>query len=394
MSHDSNPFERVERAIAVIRRGGMVIMVDDEDRENEGDLVIAAQHCDAPAVNFMTKHGRGLICLSLTSARIEQLGLRMMVPTDPGSMGTAFTVSIEARRGVTTGISAADRAETIRVASDPQYGADDIVSPGHIFPLRAQAGGVLVRSGHTEGSIDLARLAGCSAAGVICEIMRDDGEMARMDDLESFSREHGLPIVAIADLIEYRLQRESLIEVIATAPFESKVLGVKAEDGWTIRSYRSLVHPISRFVTLSKGLGGESDFGGRGPETGHIDDSSPVLLRAQRAQLIGDVFGFGDDSASRIRAALARINEAGRGVFLYVLSNGPTTDELALDGARGPANPSPGLRARESGFREFGLGAQVLKHMGVRAIRVLTDNPRKIVGLEGFGIEVVGTVGL
>jgi 3,4-dihydroxy 2-butanone 4-phosphate synthase/GTP cyclohydrolase II len=380
MSHDSNPFERVERAIAVIRRGGMVIMVDDEDRENEGDLVIAAQHCDAQAVNFMTKHGRGLICLSLTSSRIEQLGLRMMVPTDPGSMGTAFTVSIEARRGVTTGISAADRAETIRVASDPSFGADDIVSPGHIFPLRAQAGGVLVRSGHTEGSIDLARLAGCSAAGVICEIMRDDGEMARMDDLESFSREHGMPILAIADLIEYRLQRESLIEEVAAAPFESKVLGVQAGDGWSIRTFRSLVHPISRFVTLSKG---------------NIDDSSPVLLRAQRAQLIGDVFGFGDDSGSRIRSALARINEAGRGVFLYVLTSGPvTTDELRLDGARGPAHPSPGLRARESGFREFGLGAQVLKHMGVRAIRVLTDNPRKIVGLEGFGIEVVGTVPL
>jgi 3,4-dihydroxy 2-butanone 4-phosphate synthase/GTP cyclohydrolase II len=380
MSNDPNPFERVERAISVIRRGGMVIMVDDEDRENEGDLVIAAQHCDAQAVNFMTKHGRGLICLSMTSARIEQLGLRMMVPTDPGSMGTAFTVSIEARRGVTTGISAADRAETIRVASDPAFGAEDIVSPGHIFPLRAQAGGVLVRSGHTEGSIDLARLAGCSAAGVICEIMRDDGEMARMDDLESFSREHGLPIVAIADLIEFRLQRESLIEEVAAAPFESKVLGIGAADGWSIRSYRSLVQPISRFITLSKG---------------DINDSSPVLLRAQRAQVIGDVFGFGDDSASRIRAALARINEAGRGVFLYVLSSGPATaEELALDGVRGGSQASAGLRARESGFREFGLGAQVLKHMGVRAIRVLTDNPRKIVGLEGFGIEVVGTVSL
>jgi 3,4-dihydroxy 2-butanone 4-phosphate synthase/GTP cyclohydrolase II len=380
MSHDPNPFERVELAIAVVRRGGMVIMVDDEDRENEGDLVIAAQHCDAQAVNFMTKHGRGLICLSLTSTRIEQLGLRMMVPTDPGSMGTAFTVSIEARRGVTTGISAADRAQTIRVASDPAFGGEDIVSPGHIFPLRAQAGGVLVRSGHTEGSVDLARLAGCSAAGVICEIMRDDGEMARMDDLESFAREHGLPIVAIADLIEYRLQRESLIEEVAAAPFESQVLGIAAGDGWSIRSYRSLVHPISRFITLSKG---------------QIDDSSPVLLRAQRAQVIGDVFGFGDDSASRIRAALARINEAGRGVFLYVLSSGPATaEELALDGARGRSQASPGLRARESGFRDFGLGAQVLKHMGVRAIRVLTDNPRKIVGLEGFGIEVVGTVGL
>ncbi|PRP90557.1 Riboflavin biosynthesis protein RibBA [Enhygromyxa salina] len=376
-----NPFERVEHAIDVTRRGGMVIMVDDEDRENEGDLVIAAQHCDADAVNFMTKHGRGLICLSLVAERIEQLGLPMMVPTDPGSMGTAFTVSIEARRGVTTGISAGDRAETIRVAHDPKYGADDIVSPGHIFPLRAQPGGVLVRSGHTEGSVDLARLAGCSAAGVICEIMRDDGEMARMDDLEAFGREHGLPTVCIADLIEYRLQRESLVEEVAAAPFVSAVLGISESEGWTVRSFRSLVRPVSRFLTLSKGS---------------IDDSAPVLLRAQRAQLVGDVFGFGDDSASRIRSALARIDEAGRGVFLYVLGGQEldAADELLFNGARGGAPVSPGLRPRESGFREFGLGAQVLKHMGVKAIRVLTNNPRKIVGLEGFGIEVVGSVEL
>ncbi len=375
------PFAPVPEILEDFRAGKLIVLVDDEDRENEGDLVIAAQHCDAHAVNFMTKHGRGLICLSLTAERIEQLELRMMVPTDPGSMGTAFTVSIEARRGVTTGISAADRAETIRVAADPKYGAEDIVSPGHIFPLRAQPGGVLVRSGHTEGSIDLARLAGCAPAGVICEIMRDDGEMARMDDLEAFAREHNLPIVAIADLIEYRLQRESLIEEIAAAPFVSPVLGVEQRDGWTIRSFRSLVRPVSQFVTLSKG---------------EIAGDSPVLLRAQRSQTIGDVFGFGDDSASRIRSALARIDEAGRGVFLYVLAGAAQDlgDELLLSGGRNSARVSPGLRPRESGFREFGLGAQVLKHMGVRQIRVLTDNPRKIVGLEGFGIEVVGSLPL
>jgi 3,4-dihydroxy 2-butanone 4-phosphate synthase / GTP cyclohydrolase II len=374
----SNQFERVERAIEATRRGKMVIMVDDEDRENEGDLVIAAEHCDAAAVNFMTKHGRGLICLSMTAERIEQLGLRMMVPTDPGSMGTAFTVSIEARRGVTTGISAADRAETIRVAASPEFGPDDIVSPGHIFPLRAQPGGVLVRSGHTEGSVDLARLAGCASAGVICEIMRDDGSMARMDDLEALAREHNLPIVAIADLIEYRLQRESLIEEVAVAPFVSPTLGIGEGAGWTIHSFRSLVRPLTQFVALSKGT---------------IDGDSPVLLRAQRAQVIGDVFGFGDDSASRMRAALARIDEVGRGVFLYVLAGHPHDlgADLHFAGARDPERGSPGLRPRESGFREFGLGAQVLKHMGVRQIRVLTNNPRKIVGLEGFGIEVVGS---
>lgn len=374
-------FERVERAIEAIRRGGMVVMVDDEDRENEGDLVIAAQHCDARAVNFMSRYGRGLICLALTAERVAELGLRMMVPTSPGSMGTAFTVSIEARSGVTTGISAADRAETIRVAADPAYGAEHIVSPGHVFPLRAQPGGVLVRSGHTEGSVDISRLAGCGSAGVICEIMRDDGEMARMDDLESFAREHGLPIVCIADLIEYRLQRESLIEQLSEAPFESSVLGIERAQGWTIRSFRSLVQPESRFVTLSKGT---------------IDDREPVMLRAQRAQVVGDVFGFADagagaDSASQLRAALRRIDEAGRGVFLYVMAGSPGGGDPLFAGSGVDAG---GLRPRESGFREFGLGAQVLKHVGVRRIRVLTDNPRKIVGLEGFGIEVVGSVGL
>jgi len=376
-SMNSKQFERVERAIEAIRRGGMVVMVDDEDRENEGDLVIAAQHCDARAVNFMSRFGRGLICLALTTDRVAELGLRMMVPTSPGSMGTAFTVSVEAREGVTTGISAADRAQTIRVAADPAFGPQDLVSPGHIFSLRAQPGGVLVRSGHTEGSIDIARLAGCGPAGVICEIMRDDGEMARMDDLEAFAREHGLPIVCIADLIEYRLQRESLIEQLAEAPFESPVLGVSAESGWTIRSFRSLVEPESRFITLSKGV---------------IDDSEPVLLRAQRAQVVGDVFGFGDDSATRMRAALRRIDEAGRGVFLYVLAGSPVSGDALFAGSS-PTDHG-GLRPRESGFREFGLGAQALKHIGVRRIRVLTDNPRKIVGLEGFGIEVVGSVAL
>lgn len=371
---NNKPFERVERAIEAIRRGGMVVMVDDEDRENEGDLVIAAQHCDAKAVNFMCRFGRGLICLALTSERVEQLGLRMMVPTDPGSMGTAFTVSIEARKGVTTGISAADRAETIRVATDPSFGPEAIVSPGHIFPLRAQAGGVLVRSGHTEGSVDIARLAGCMPAGVICEIMREDGEMARMDDLEAFAREHDLPIVCIADLIEYRLQRESLVEQQTEARFESKVLGITTDEGWTIRSFRSLVQPDARFIALSKGK---------------IDDSEPVLLRAQRAQLVGDVLGFGDDSASRLRSALRRIDEAGRGVILYVIGNhGVAADPLLSKAEQGASH---GLRPRESGFRDFGLGAQVLKQLGVRRIRVLTDNPRKIIGVEGFGIEVVGS---
>ena len=209
---DTEEFAQVETAIEAIRRGEMVVMVDDEERENEGDLVIAAEHCHAAEVNFMCREGRGLICVALTSSRVDALGLPMMVPTAPGHMGTAFTVSVEARVGVTTGISAADRARTILVATDDAYSGKDLASPGHVFPLRAQEGGVLVRSGHTEGSVDLARLAGCRPAAVICEIMLDEGEVARMGDLRDFASRHGLAVVSIAALIRYRVQRESLVE--------------------------------------------------------------------------------------------------------------------------------------------------------------------------------------
>lgn len=376
-------FERVEQAIAAIKRGQMVIMVDDEDRENEGDLVIAAKHCDAKAINFMCREGRGLVCLSLTSERVAALGLPMMVPTDEGSMGTAFTVSIEAREGVTTGISAADRAQTVQVAADPRNGAESIVSPGHIFPLRAKPGGVLVRSGHTEGSIDLSKLADCGSAAVICEIMRDDGEMARMDDLDGFAKKHDLCIVTIADLIEYRLQSESLVQQVGSRPFVSKVLGIDESHGWSLRVFHSKVEPGVTFVTLSLGAVGDASLG-------------PVLLRAQRAQLLGDVFGLasGDsaDSSSRLRQGLARIQDAGRGIFLYVVGHGLEGIGDGLDQAA--QSTSPGLRPNESGFRDFGLGAQVLKALGVHEIEVLTDNPRKIVGLEGFGIQVVGSASL
>ncbi|HRI10013.1 MAG TPA: 3,4-dihydroxy-2-butanone-4-phosphate synthase, partial [Nannocystaceae bacterium] len=343
--------EHVERCIEIIRRGGMIVLVDDEDRENEGDLVVAAEHCNAEHVNFMCREGRGLICLALTAERIKHLGLPMMVPTDPGHMGTAFTVSIEARRGVTTGISAADRAETIRVASDERYGPADVVSPGHIFPLRAQPGGVLVRSGHTEGSVDLARLAGLRSAGVICEIMRDDGEMARMDDLEVFARRHDLPILTIADLIGYRLQRGLLVEEVAAPPLVSSLLGLRLEDGWTLRSFRSRVQPPSFYVALCKGDLQQSAEG---------DDS--VLLRAQRAQILGDVFGLGDDdSASRMRASIRQIERTGRGVFLYVLGHHWPPEPLLERPAQAHA---PALKPAEAGFREFGLGAQVLRSLG------------------------------
>ncbi|HEY8374853.1 MAG TPA: 3,4-dihydroxy-2-butanone-4-phosphate synthase [Nannocystis sp.] len=377
---DTTNYEHVERCIEVIRRGGMIVLVDDKDRENEGDLVFAAEHCTPEKINFMCRYGRGLICLALTAERVAELRLPMMVPTDPGHMGTAFTVSIEARTGVTTGISAADRAHTIRVASDERYGPQDIVSPGHIFPLRAQPGGVLVRSGHTEGSVDLARLAGLRPAGVICEIMRDDGEMARMDDLEVFAREHDLPILTIADLIGYRLKRETLIEEVARVPLVSPILGIGAADGWTMHTFRSTVEPVSYYVALCKGELQQREEG---------DDA--VLLRAQRAQVLEDVFGVAlgpeGGAASRMRASLRQIDRAGRGVFLYVLGHRWPSDPLL---APKVPEPAPALKPAEAGFREFGLGAQALRSLGIHRIRVITNNPRKIVGLSGFGIATVG----
>ncbi|MGH1341230.1 MAG: 3,4-dihydroxy-2-butanone-4-phosphate synthase [Nannocystales bacterium] len=375
--------ESLERAIEAYGRGKMVVLVDDKERENEGDLVIAAEHCGPDDINFMCRYGRGLICLALTPERVDALRLPMMVPTDPGDMGTAFTVSVEARRGVTTGISAADRAETVRVAADPVFTADDLVSPGHIFPLRSQPGGVLVRSGHTEGAVDLSRLAGCKPAGVICEIMRDDGEMARMDDLEVFAKEHDLPVLSIADLIEYRLGKEDLVEEVEHPPLASAVLGVNPDAGWSVRTWRSSVSPDTHYMTMSKG-----DLSDGGQE-------EPVLLRAQRANMLRDVFGFGDGAGSRVRSALSQIDRAGRGVFLYIIGQ-EAQDVRSLVGATGDeaGEGGLGLRPAEQGFRQFGLGAQVLRTLGLRRIRVLTNNPRRIIGLRGYGIEVAGTVPL
>lgn len=369
-------FVKVQAAIEAIARGEMVIMVDDEDRENEGDLVIAAEHCGPAQVNFMCKEARGLVCMPMTPERVETLGLPMMVPTAPGSMGTAFTVSIEAKTGVSTGISAADRARTIEVACDPSMGASDIVSPGHVFPLRAQPGGVLVRSGHTEGSIDLARLAGCRPAAVICEIMNDDGTMARMDALEVFAKRHNLHIVSISDLIAYRLRQESLVRLESERPFVSPLFGITEQSDWTVRSYKSDGRLESRFLLFTKG-----DLSRFSQEI--------VPIRAQRRQILGDVFGaFASDQAegsgSRLRAAFSQIDVAGLGAILYVLGDDADLSEIEV-------GKGGGLRPKESGFRDFGLGAQVLKSVGIKKIRVLTNNPRKIVGLEGYGIEVTGS---
>ena len=372
-----------ETALDVMRRGGMIVLVDDADRENEGDLVIAAEHCRPADINFMCREGRGLVCLALTPERCDRLRLPMMVKTDSASMTTAFTVSIEARTGVTTGISAADRARTVQVAVADDASPEDLVSPGHIFPLRAQAGGVLVRSGHTEGAVDLARLSGLRPAGVICEIMRDDGEMARMDDLERFAARHDLPILTIADLIRYRLERETLIEELPPTPLQPAALGLPDASGWSVRTFRSKVEPLAYYLAFCKG-----DLASRASES---DDA--VLLRAQRAQVLDDVFGIGGTgSGQRLRAAFRQIERAGRGVFLYVVGSPMDDVGRALkDSAAPPLSRSRGLKPAESGFRQFGLGAQVLRELGLRRIRVVTDNPRKIIGLSGFGIEVVGT---
>jgi len=379
---DSKPaaHSATESALEVMREGGMIVLVDDADRENEGDIVIAAEHCRPQDINFMCREGRGLVCLALSPQRVDALRLPMMVRTDPGGMGTAFTVSIEARHGVSTGISAADRARTVQVAVDPEAGPDDLVSPGHVFPLRAQAGGVLVRSGHTEGAVDLARLAGLRPAGVICEIMRDDGEMARMDDLEVFAARHELPILSIADLIRYRLQRETLVEELPATSVAPAALGLPDAEGWRVRTFRSRVDPLVYYVAFCKGDVAQP-----------MASDDAVLLRAQRAQVLDDVFGIaGTGSGKRLRDAFRQIERAGRGVFLYVLGSPMDDVGRALKDAAAP-RPTHGLKPAESGFRQFGLGAQVLRELGVRRIRVITDNPRKIIGVTGFGIDVAGS---
>jgi 3,4-dihydroxy 2-butanone 4-phosphate synthase/GTP cyclohydrolase II len=360
-------------AIEQIRAGRMVIVVDDEDRENEGDLTMAADMVTPEAINFMARHGRGLICLALTEEKVAELRLPMMTPDNRSLRGTAFTVSIDAREGITTGISARERAHTIRTAVAGAATADDLVTPGHILPLRARRGGVLVRSGHTEGSIDLARLAGRSPAGVICEIMRDDGEMARLPDLETLAVQHGLGIVRIADLIQHRLSRELLVHRVAA---------------WTVRprggqrlEYQAYLYRTDVEETEYLAL-----------VLGDVSSGPPALVRVQTASLLRDVFamgpaGFGLGPTTWLRP----IEEEGRGVLVYVVPRGllglPSTRLIGQD--QNDLQTAPGS---EAPLRDFGLGAQVLVHLGVRAIRLLTDNPRRIAGLEGYGIHVAECV--
>jgi 3,4-dihydroxy 2-butanone 4-phosphate synthase/GTP cyclohydrolase II len=371
----------VARAIETIRGGGMVILVDDEDRENEGDLVMAADLCTPEAINFMAREGRGLICLSLTEERVAQLGLTMMSADNRSPRHTAFTVSVDARRGTTTGISARERAETIRVAVARDARPDDLIAPGHVFPLRARRGGVLVRSGHTEGSVDLARLAGREHAGVICEIMRDDGEMARMPDLEAFAKKHQLPIVKIADLIEYRLAQELLVRPVAASVVEPRLGGVSAK-------FRACLYATDVEETEYLAL-----------VLGDIKPDEPVLVRVQTASVLRDVFGAAakpDDHPATV--PLRMIEEAGKGILLYVFPRARATmlsdfPDVPISQPRALSQPSAPA-ATDSRLRDFGLGAQVLGHLGARAIRLLTNHPRRIVGLQGYGIEIVECVPL
>jgi 3,4-dihydroxy 2-butanone 4-phosphate synthase/GTP cyclohydrolase II len=373
----------VPEAIEDIRAGRMVILVDDEDRENEGDLCMAAELVTPEAINFMARYGRGLICLPLTEERLRELRLSMMVPEHENNSGygTAFTISIEARSGVTTGISAADRARTIQVAIDDETRPADLARPGHVFPLRAREGGVLRRTGQTEGSVDLARMAGLKPAGVICEVMNDDGSMARMPDLVKFAREHGIKIVTIADMIAYRLRNEKLVRRAAEA-----VIPTAAGGDFRAIVYENEIDRVDHIALVK----------------GDISGDEPVLVRAHSECLTGDAFGsLRCDCGDQLNAALNQIAETGRGIILYMRQEGrgiglankirayKLQDEEGLDTVQ--ANERLGF---PPDMRDYGVGAQILLDLGVKSLRLLTNNPGKRAGIEGYGLEIAERVPL
>ncbi len=362
----------IEDAVADIEAGKMVILMDDESRENEGDLCMAADHVDASAINFMATHGRGLICLALTDERIRELGLPMMVGENRAPLGTAFTVSIDARVGVTSGVTAQDRATTIRTATRPETGPQDLVTPGHVFPLRARRGGVLVRTGQTEGGVDLARLAGREPAAVICEIMNEDGSMARLPDLERFAETHQLKICTVADLIHYRLQWDSLVHRVADAVLPTRFGEFRAY------AYRSDVDAGEHLALVR----------------GDVRPDVPVLVRAHTEYLPGDVFGsIARNTGALLHRSMEAIARDGNGVILYLRREGQGA-ELLGGGRPMPESPSTKSSDRAMGFREYGIGAQILRDLGVGKIRLLTNNPRRMVSLPGYGLDIVEAVPL
>ncbi len=370
--------QRIEEALKRIREGQMVILVDDEDRENEGDLCMAAEKVTPEAINFMAKHGRGLVCLTLAEPYADELDLKPMVEENSSLFRTAFTVSIDAKKGVTTGISASDRAITILTAVKDGARPEDLARPAHIFPLRARKGGVLVRTGQTEGSVDLSRLAGFKPAGVICEIMKEDGTMARMKDLDLFSKEHGLLIVTIADIIEYRLKKDRLVKRVAEAALPTKFGGEFRAIAYT-NEIDSQEH-----LALVKG---------------EIKPDEPVLVRVHSECLTGDVLGSERcDCGDQLKGAMKIIDKAGKGVLVYMHQEGRgiglanklkayALQDQGLDTVE--ANEKLGFKAD---LRDYGIGAQILLDLGVRKMRIITNNPKKIVGLEGYGLETTARV--